>query len=39
MTKRQRYRCATCGEVLVSWAAFERHADEHGGATGWVVPR
>jgi hypothetical protein len=26
------YRCATCGEVLKSWAAAERHGDSHHGA-------
>lgn len=26
------WRCATCGEVLKSWAASERHADAHHGA-------
>lgn len=26
------YRCHTCGAVLTSWAAAERHADAHGGA-------
>lgn len=26
------WRCRTCGEVLYSWAAAERHADGHGGA-------
>lgn len=25
-------RCATCGDVLPSYAAAERHADAHGGA-------
>lgn len=27
-----RWRCHTCGVVLASWAASERHADEHHGA-------
>jgi hypothetical protein len=31
MTPKWRYRCQKCGEVLVSWAAAQRHADSHGG--------
>lgn len=27
-----KYRCRTCGEVLNTWAAAERHADQHHGA-------
>jgi hypothetical protein len=27
-----RWRCHTCGELLMSWAGAERHADSHGGA-------
>ncbi len=23
------YRCATCGEIMKSWAASERHADQN----------
>jgi len=32
MTRRQAWRCHTCGERFTSWAAAERHADSHGGA-------
>jgi hypothetical protein len=29
MTGRWTYRCHTCAERFASWAAAERHADEH----------
>lgn len=30
--ERARWVCYSCGEILESWAAAERHADSHGGA-------